>query len=367
MGVELLSFKQTQTMGGRSMKALVKDKPEVGYKLQEMPVPEIGRDEVLFRVEKVAICGSDIALHLWNEVAKVIATVPFIPGHEATGVVVQKGEDVRGLEIGSRIAIENHFYCEDCYSCKRGRGDICASMSQYGHGKGTTQGGFSELSAVKAKYCYKLKTNISFLDAVLLEPMGVAYNGVNRINVKNEDVLILGAGAIGLLAASVSKALGARRVVCVDVNDERLSLAVKMGADVVVNSTKIKDLREELMRLTSGDGFSRLVEASGASVLVNQCFKFLQKGAELVLIGLHRKELKVDDYLNDIVFKSLTLHTVHGRRIFQTWEACEALVAEGKVKPSDIVSHQFNMSDFESAFDTLMSGKACKIVVDPKH
>lgn len=194
------------------------------------------------------------------EIAQVIGKLPFIPGHEATGFITELGKDVTDLTVGTRIAIENHFYCGDCYSCERKRGDICRNMNQYGHGKGTTQGGFSQFSVVKAKYCYPLKTNISFLDAVLLEPMGVAYNGVNRIDVKGEEVLVLGAGAIGLLA-SAAKALGAKKVVVVDINDERLRLAKEMGADETINSLEV-DLKTEVMKMTNGDGFPRLVEAS---------------------------------------------------------------------------------------------------------
>jgi len=348
------------------MRALIKEKPEQGYELKEIPIPEIEPDEVLFKVEKVAICGSDIALYLWNEVAKVIGTIPFIPGHEATGVVSKVGSDVKNIQVGARIAIENHFYCGNCYSCDRKRGDICKKMNQYGHGKGTTQGGFSQFSVVKAKYCYQLTTNISFLDAVLLEPMGVAHNGVSRIGVENQEVLVIGAGAIGLLAAAVAKALGASKIMIADINEDRLQLAKEMGADILINCKKV-NLHEEIMRLTNDNGVPRLVEASGASTLVNSSFKLLQKGAQLVFIGLHRQPLVVDDFLNDIVFKSLTLHTVHGRKIFETWTQCEKLISDGKVDPKLIVSHDIKMTDWQSAFDTLMSGKACKIVIDPQN
>jgi len=295
-----------------NMRALVKENSTEGYELKEIPVPTIEADEILFKVERVAICGSDIALYLWNEVAKVIGTIPFIPGHEAAGTVVKVGSDVVDVKEGDRLAIENHFFCEDCYSCENGRGDICAKMNQYGHGKGTTQGGFSEYSVVKSKYCYVLKTDISFDDAVLLEPMGVAFNGVNRINTLGKEVLIIGAGAIGLLAAACAKALGASKVLVADINSERLQLAKTMGADVIINSRET-NLQSEVMRLTNGDGVPRLVEASGNAQVVNSCFKLLQKGAELVFIGLHRQPFHVDDFLNDIVFKSLTLHTVHGK------------------------------------------------------
>merc|ERR1711981_257043 len=133
-------------MSQKMMKALLKEDPKEGYVLKEIPIPEPKSDEILFKVEKVGICGSDTALYAWNEVARTIATVPFIPGHEAAGVVTAVGSDVKCLSVGSRVAIENHFFCENCYTCEEGRGDICAKMDQYGHGKGTTQGGFSEYS-----------------------------------------------------------------------------------------------------------------------------------------------------------------------------------------------------------------------------
>merc|ERR1719244_631319 len=229
------------------MRALIKEKPEQGYELKEIPIPEIEPDEVLFKVEKVAICGSDIALYLWNEVAKVIGTIPFIPGHEATGVVSKVGSDVKDIQVGARIAIENHFYCGNCYSCDRKRGDICKKMNQYGHGKGTTQGGFSQFSVVKAKYCYKLQHDITPNEAALLEPMGVAYNGVDQIQVEGKEVLVIGCGAIGLFAAAVAKAKGASNVIAADVVESRLELARKMGADITIN-TREKNLKEEIMK-----------------------------------------------------------------------------------------------------------------------
>jgi len=348
------------------MRALLKEEPKEGYVLREIPVPDPKPDEIQYKVEKVGICGSDIALYAWNEVARVIAKVPFIPGHESTGVVTAVGRDVKNLTVGSRVAVENHFFCEACYTCKEGRGDICAKMDQYGHGKGTTQGGFSQYSIVKAKYCYKLQHDITPNEAALLEPMGVAYNGVDQIQVEGKEVLVIGCGAVGLFAVAVAKAKGASSVIAADVIDSRLELAKKMGATITINS-KDNDLKSEIMKLTDGNGVPRLVEASGFPPVVNSCFSMLRKGAHIVLIGLPKKPIHISDPLPDVIFKSLTLKTVHGRRIFDTWEQCEKLIKDKKVSPEIVLSHEFTMSEWESAFDVLMSGAGCKIIVDPQN
>nr|CAB3266482.1 sorbitol dehydrogenase-like [Phallusia mammillata] len=350
------------------MTTLVKRTEEEGYEIEQAPTPQPTEDEVLIRVTKVAICGSDINLYKWNDVAKVIAALPFTPGHEATGIVVAKGSEVKRLEIGDRIAVENHFYCGDCYQCKINRGDICSKMSQYGHGKGTIHGGCSQYSILSEKYCYKLVHNISDVEAVLLEPMGVAHNAIERLEVKGERVLVIGCGPVGLLAVACAKALGATEVIAADILPARLELAKKMGANIVINSRDggTNHVKEEIMRITGGDGIGRICEASGAAMMLNGCFSYLRKGGRVTILGLPKQPLHVENVLQDIVFKSLTICTVHGRRIFHTWEECERLIAEKKVDAKVVVSHDLPMSKYKDAFQSLLSGQACKIVMDPQ-
>jgi len=345
-----------------TMRALRKTTPTPGYTMVQEPLSVPQGDEVLIKIEKAAICGSDISLYSWSAIAQVIATVPFIPGHEATGTVVQLGPEAT-LKVGDRVAVENHFYCGDCYTCEDKRGDICSKMNQYGHGRGTEHGGFSEYSIVSSKYCYVFKTDITPLQGVLMEPLGVAHNGVESIDVEGQEVLIIGAGPIGLLAAQCASALGAKKVIITDINAARLQLALKMGDFVTIDSSK-ENLKEKIMEITNGNGIARLVEASGAPPMVNTCFTLLRKGAKLVLIGLPKSAIHVEEPLQNVIFKSLTLTTVHGRRIFHTWEECEKLISEGKVDPTLIVSHEFTMTNWQDAYDALMSGEACKIVVD---
>jgi len=345
-----------------SMRALRKSEPTPGYTLTEEPLPIPTGDEVVIKVEKVAICGSDIALYTWNEMAQVIATVPFIPGHEAAGTVVAAGPEAT-IQEGAMVAVENHFYCGDCYTCGEGRGDICSRMDQYGHGRGTEHGGFSQYSLVSSKYCYRFTSSISPLQAVLMEPLGVAHNGVESIDVRGHEVLIIGAGPIGLLAAQCAQALGATRVMIADILASRLELARTMGDFITIDSSKER-LADRVAELTEGRGVSRLVEASGAPPMVNSCCSLLRKGAKLVLIGLPKAAIHIENPLQNVIFKSITLTTVHGRKIFHTWEQCEKLISEGKVDPTKIVSHEFPMTRWQEAFDTLMSGHGCKIVVD---
>jgi len=347
------------------MRALRKESPQPGYSLvSDLAVPEPEGDEVLIKVEMVGICGSDIALYNWTSVAQVIATVPFIPGHEAVGTVVKSGP-TSSLSPGARVGVENHFFCSDCYTCREDRGDICATMNQYGHGRGTQHGGFSEFSIVSSKYCYVFKTEMPFLSGVLMEPLGVAHNGVETIQVFGHQVLVIGAGPIGLLAAQCAAAAGSTRIILADMNAGRLQLAkdMKLSCELVTLDTSKVNLLEEIMKLTDNCGVARLVEATGAPPVVNSCFKLLRKGARIVMIGLPKATVQIEDPLPNLIFKSVTLTTVHGRRIFHTWEQCEQLIQQGKIDPTVIVSHQFTLDKWQEAHDVLLSGQACKIVV----
>uniref|UniRef100_A0A6A7FYD4 L-threonine 3-dehydrogenase-like n=1 Tax=Hirondellea gigas TaxID=1518452 RepID=A0A6A7FYD4_9CRUS len=347
-----------------SMQCLLKEREEEGYDLVQRPVPEPGPGDVIIKIEKVGICGSDINLWKWNDVAKKIASLPFIPGHEATGVVVKVGSEVTTIKLRQKVAVENHFYCGECVLCLSDRGDICQRMDQYGLGRGTKHGGCCQYSLVPARYCYVLTRSLTPSQAVLLEPMGVAHNAVSQIEVAGVGVLVLGAGPVGLFAIAVSKALGASPIYAVDIVPEKLEIAKKMGATHVIDATK-EDVGEAVMRLTDGNGVERIVEASGSAVLLNHSFKWLRKGGQMVLIGIPKGPLHVDDVLQDLIFKSLTLKTVHGRRIFSTWRACEALLASGKVDVTPLISHDMPMSRYADAFSALLSCKACKILLDP--
>ncbi|CAD5126036.1 DgyrCDS14211 [Dimorphilus gyrociliatus] len=347
------------------MYGLVKTKDEIGYDFDEnMIVPHPIEDEVLIKVESVSLCGSDLVLWNWTDAAKVIASIPFTPGHECCGTVVKCGPESK-LQIGDRVAVENHFFCGKCHQCKHDRGDICSDMGQYGHGKKTPYGGCSQYSIVSSKYCYKLGNIINADEAALLEPLGVAHNAVENLgDLNREDVLIIGAGPIGLMAIPCVKSCGANRVIICDINEKRLQFAKEMGADHVIN-TNHQNLSESISQLTNGDGIGRLIECSGAVQIASIMFQLVRKGGHIVLVGLVKQPLIIENYMRDLVFKSIQIRGIHGRRIFHTWRETEKLVESKRVDISKLISHKFQFKDYKKAFEILLSGEAHKIILTP--
>lgn len=347
------------------MKCIIKTSNCKGYEYTDIKVPEPGDGELLVKVILVSMCGSDIVLYNWDKVGRSIASLPFIPGHECVAEIVHTGPNCTSeFVVGARVCCENHFYCGMCYQCQNDQKHICQNMSQYGHGKGTMHGGFSQFSIIPAKYAYILKTGLNSELACLLEPFGVSHQGVEMLSPKDETVLIQGCGPIGLYAVALCKYFGANKIIATDVVECRLELAKSLGADVLVDG-KREDLKERVFMETNNDGVGCLLEASGAQPLVNNCFQMLRKGGTVVLIGIPKSPLHVENVGRDVLFKSLTLHTVHGRKIFSTWEKCEQLLAEKKIDISCTISSRYGMSQFEEAFKTLLSGSGCKILIDP--
>lgn len=346
-----------------TMKALVKNKPLPGFEMVTMSIPEPEEDEVLIKIGCTSICGSDVNLYKWNAVAKVIASLPFTPGHEAMGYVAKVGSRVNrsAFPLGSRVAVENHFYCGKCYQCKNDLPHICASLKQYGHGKGTIHGGLSQYSIVPARYLYRVTSGISDVEACLLEPFGVAHQAVEAIGVKNDTVLVTGCGTVGLCAVAIAKYMGAKTVFASDIAIPKLAIAKEMGADVVIDARR---LQETIMKETNGDGVGCVVECSGAKPLVNGgIYTCLRKGGKVLMLGIPKQALHIENPLPNVIFKSLTIKTIHGRKIFHTWEESEKILASGKVDLSPIVSHRFKLDQWQEVYKTLLTGQAMKILV----
>merc|ERR1712228_124675 len=354
----------------KTMRALVKEKGIKGYVPKtDYPVPTPKEDELLIRSFAVSICGSDTILYNWTAAAQQIAKLPFIPGHEAAGLIVGKGAKCR-FKIGDRIAVENHFYCNECYQCKMGRRDICSNLEQFGHGKGTIYGGCCDYYVVKEQYCYRLKRDISWTQAALLEPLGVAHNACTQCDLmkgdNKETVLVVGCGTIGCMAIGVAKNMkSAGKVIAFDVFDDKLKIAQKMGADEVFIVKNLDcSLKEKIMSLTDGVGVGKVIECSGHAPTISAIFGCLRKGGCITLVGLPKTQLVIDDVLNDIIFKSIQIRSVHGRRIFKTWKATEALVADKKIDLEPLISLKVPSSEFEKGFELTASGKAHKGGVD---
>jgi 2-desacetyl-2-hydroxyethyl bacteriochlorophyllide A dehydrogenase len=348
------------------MKALIKRDAQSSYELVDLPIPKPKEDEILIKVEKVSICGSDIPLYKWDETGKKIAKLPFTPGHEMFGTVVEAGAKATDYKVGDRVCVDTHLPCEECWQCKNGVKGICANMGLFGHGVKTDQGGCSQYATAPINAVYKLKTDLPARLACLLEPFGVSHNACEDIQPAGSDMLITGCGPIGLFAIPIAKQMGATRVIAVDVVDYRLQKAKDVGADVVINAKTKEELHDAIMKETNGVGVGRLIECSGAPMIVNNCFSLLRKGGRCVLVGLPKEPLHVDNVLAAFIFRSITVMTIHGRKMFSTWEQSEELLAKKLVNIDPIVTHEFPMTKFEDAFSTLFSGNACKIVLDPQ-
>ncbi|XP_065912484.1 L-threonine 3-dehydrogenase-like [Dysidea avara] len=348
-----------------TMKALVKEQEGPSYQYKDVPVPSPGDGDLLVKVRKVALCGSDINVYKWNDIARILASVPLTPGHEMVGEVVAVGPNVPPeYAIGKRVCVENHFYCGECFQCTHDEKHICQNLNQFGYGRGTIHGGCSEYTIIPARYAYLLKSNITDAQASILEPIGVAHQALEEIDPNGETVLVMGCGPIGLLSVGIAKAMGATKVIASDVVASKLETAQIMGADVVIDSTK-ENLQDTVMKETNCDGIGCIVDASGAPSAVNNCFTMLRKGGKVVLIGLLKGTLHVENPLQNIVFKSITLKTVHGRKIFHSWEESEKMVFERAISVDPVITHDFPMSRFEEAFHVLMSGEGIKIIMTP--
>jgi len=345
------------------MMAIVKTSHEVGYEYLEMPVPEPKADEVLLKVRKAVICGTDILIYKWDPLAQqVVGSLPFIPGHECCAEVVAAGADVKDISVGDRVCAETHIPCGDCYQCTHGLRHICRNLVLFGH---HTNGCFAEYAVIPATAVYRLKTDLPDALASLLEPVGVSLRGVQEVEPQGDTLVVAGAGPIGVFAIALARHVGTTKIIASDASPYRLEIARKMGADVTVNVRK-DDLREVVLEETDGDGTGCIVEASGAPQSVNGCFSYLRKGGKIVLLGNPKSPLEIPNVMPDLMHKELTLKTVHGRKMYETWETAESLLAERKVDVSPAVTHNFPMSRSNEAFQLILTGQTCKVGLEPR-
>eukprot|EP01084_Bolivina_argentea_P285130 488892_1 len=371
------SFENTKIPS--TMRAMYKSEPIKGFKLvQNYPVPSPKSDELLVQSMAVSICGSDGKLYNWYNITDKVAKVPFIPGHEAAGLVLKVGSNETRFIVGDRVAVENHFYCDQlsCIQCQNGRGDICPNMGQFGFGKGTPFGGCCEYFVVKSKYCYKLtEPYISWRDAALLEPVGVACNACDQLDIQfknsntysDELFAVTGCGPIGLMTIACLKSFGISNIYAFDILDWKLDIARKMGAKYVVNTRNMnnKEITKYVMDKTSNNGFGRIIECSGNENVISLLFRIIRKGGKIVMVGLPKKKIVIEDGMNNWVLNSIQITSIHGRRIFDSWEKAEKLIQMGQMDLDKVVSHFIPMTQFQKGYDDWFNGKACKVVFDP--
>ncbi|MGB5444399.1 MAG: L-threonine 3-dehydrogenase [Psychromonas sp.] len=339
------------------MKALAKLKPEVGIWMTEVEKPEPGHNDLLIKIRKTAICGTDIHIYNWDEWSQKTIPVPMVIGHEYVGEVVGMGQEVRGFKIGDRVSGEGHITCGHCRNCRAGRTHLCRNTVGVGVNR---TGAFAEYLVIPAFNAFKIPAGISDDLASIFDPFGNAVHTALSFDMVAEDVLITGAGPIGIMAAAVAKHAGARYVVITDVNEYRLDLARKMGVTRAVNVAEQK-LEDVMSQLGMTEGFDVGLEMSGAPVAFNSMLKNLTHGGKIALLGIPPSHMNID--WNMVIFKGLVIKGIYGREMFETWYKMASLIQSGlDLKP--IITHTFPIDKFQEGFAMMLSGKSGKVILD---
>ena len=339
------------------MKALVKAKAERGIWMQDIEQPEVGHNDVLIKVNRTAICGTDIHIFKWDDWAKATIPVPLAVGHEFSGEIVEMGIEVRGLAVGDRVSAEGHITCGVCRNCRAGRRHLCMNTAGVGVNR---PGAFAEYLSVPAFNVFKLPDVISDDMASILDPLGNATHTALSFDLVGEDVLITGAGPIGIMAVAIAKYAGARHVVITDINDYRLDLARKMGATAAVNVTT--DLLDKTMLdLGMEEGFDVGMEMSGNPQAFRDMLRTMHHGGKVAILGIPPAETAID--WNQVIFKGLELKGVYGREMFETWYKMSSMLQSGlNIEP--IITHHFPVDDFLPAFELMESGQSGKVILN---
>lgn len=339
------------------MKSLAKLKSQPGIWMTDTDVPVTGPNDLLIKIKKTAICGTDMHIYHWDEWAQNTIPVPMVVGHEYVGEVVGIGSEVRGFTLGDRVSGEGHITCGYCRNCRAGRRHLCNNTVGVGVNRA---GSFAEYLVIPAFNAFKIPDNISDELAAIFDPFGNAVHTALSFDLVGEDVLITGAGPIGIMAAAVAKHVGARHVVITDVNPYRLSLAEKMGATKAVNVME-QSLEQVMSELGMTEGFDIGLEMSGVPQAFQGMLANMNHGGKIAMLGIPPSETAID--WNHVIFKGLQIKGIYGREMFETWYKMASLIQSG-LDISPIITHQFSVDQFQQGFDTMGSGQSGKVILN---
>lgn len=339
------------------MKAIIKKSPVKGLWMEDIGRPEITPGEVLIKIRKTAICGTDLHIYLWNDWARNNIPLPLTIGHEFMGEVIETGAAVTHVKKGDRVSGEGHITCGYCRNCRAGRQHLCHKTVGVGIQRA---GAFAEYLSLPEQNVWLIHTDIPDEIAAFFDPLGNAVHSALSFDMAAEDVLITGAGPIGIMAAAICKFMGARNVVVTDVNDYRLELAGKLGADRTVNVTR-ENISDVFTELNMTGGFDRGLEMSGNARAFNDMLKNMYQGGRIALLGI----LPNDTLINweNIIFKGLRLKGIYGREMFETWYKMSQMLRSG-LKVTDVLTHRFPVNDFQQGFDIMESGLCGKVILE---
>lgn len=339
------------------MKALVKDKAESGLWMHDVPMPEVGPNDVLIKIRKTAICGTDIHIYNWDEWAQQHVPVPLTIGHEFVGEVVDMGKEVQGLKKGERVSGEGHLSCGFCRNCRAGRRHLCRKNVSVGV---TRNGCFAEYLSIPAVNAYPIPDSIPDEQAAILDPFGNAAHTALSFSVVGEDVLITGAGPVGIMATAIARHVGARYIVITDTNEYRLEIAKKMGASLAIHPEKMS-LDEAMKQLGMREGFDVGLEMSGNPKAFNGMLDHMNHAGKVALLGFLPNTTQIN--WNNIIMKGLLIKGIYGREMFDTWYKMITMLQSG-LDITPVITHEFKVDDFKTAFETMRTGKSGKVILN---
>jgi threonine 3-dehydrogenase len=339
------------------MKALGKLKKAPGIWLYDAPMPQMGISDLLIKLRKTAICGTDVHIYNWDEWAQATIPVPMTVGHEFIGIVEEVGSEVRGFKKGDRVSGEGHITCGTCRNCRAGKRHLCRSTLGVGVNR---TGCFAEYVVIPAENALIVPNEIPDEVAAFFDPLGNAVHTALSFDLVGEDVLITGAGPIGIMAAAVARHAGARHVVITDVNEYRLKLAQKVGITRAVNVNETS-LEEVMQELRMDEGFGVGLEMSGSGAALSQMIDAMNHGGKIALLGILPINVGID--WTKVIFKSLFLKGIYGREMFETWYKMISMLQSG-LDVTPIITHIFSVDDFQKGFDVMREGKSGKVILD---
>lgn len=341
----------------KTMKALVKLRPESGIWMHEVEIPTVGRNDLLIKINRTAICGTDLHIFNWDHWSSQTVPLKMVIGHEYAGVVAAIGEEVSGFVVGDRVSGEGHVTCGNCRNCRAGRRHLCRNTVGVGVNR---PGAFAEYMVLPAFNAFKIPDGITDDMAAIFDPLGNAVHSALSFDLVGEDVLITGAGPIGVMSAAVARHAGARHVVVTDINPYRLELAEKLGATRTVRIDQ-ESLPDVEAGLGMTEGFDVGLEMSGAPSAVAQMLETINHGGKVALLGIPAGDMTVD--WSQVILKGLTLKGIYGREMFETWYKMASLIQAG-LNLNDIITHRFPIAEYEKGFEVMRSGQSGKVVLN---
>lgn len=343
-----------------NMKCVIKNEPKEGAILTTKEIPQVGPNEILVKVEATSICGTDYHIYSWDAWSENRINPPLVMGHEFAGEVVEIGEKVSKVKLGDIVSAETHIVCGKCELCVTGQAHICKDTEILGV---DTQGTFAEYVVIPEDNAWINDPSIPPEYLCIQEPLGNAVHTVLSGDIIGKTIAIVGCGPIGIMAVAVAKAVGAAKVIAIEVNEYRLNMAKELGADVLINPIKEEPI-EKVLNETEGLGVDVVAEMSGNPTAIRQALKYIKLGGRMSMLGIPAKEVNLD-VANDIVFKGIQINGIVGRKMYNTWHQVKGLLASGNLDLDKIVTHKLPLEDFKKGMELMKSGNCGKVVLFP--